>query len=69
MCMELLKIGDEMKYLHIFSFDNNEKFSKTFINFINKHFDEREHHFIMTSGIDYTPSDLQESNVSVGSAI
>ena len=54
-----------MKNLHIFSYDNNEKFSKPFIRFINKHFDEKEHFFLLTSGNDYTPSDSQESNVSI----
>jgi len=54
-----------MKNLHIFSYDNNEKFSKPFIRFIIKHFDEKEHFFLLTSGNDYTPSDLQNSNVHI----
>ncbi|MTH54510.1 hypothetical protein GKZ89_13985 [Bacillus mangrovi] len=39
-----------MKYLHVFSTDENEKFSKSFIEFVNSNFNSKDHVFLLSNG-------------------
>ncbi|WP_339244660.1 TDP-N-acetylfucosamine:lipid II N-acetylfucosaminyltransferase [Paenibacillus sp. FSL R10-2796] len=54
-----------MKYLHIFSYDENEKFSTSFIEFINENFNLNEHYFLLTSGRKYNNHTKSGNNLEI----
>ncbi|RFU67128.1 hypothetical protein D0469_16055 [Peribacillus saganii] len=54
-----------MKYLHVFSIDENEKFSNSFMEFINKKFDSSDHYFLLTNGKDCEITTLSQTNAKI----
>lgn len=41
-----------MRYLHVFASDENYKFSKAYINFIENKFNNEEHRFLFNEMVD-----------------
>lgn len=54
-----------MKYLHVFTTDENEKFSKSFMEFINKNFDSNNHYFLLSKGKNDEIKTTIQTNVKV----